>query len=280
MLLLDMPKLKPPEEMETGGEEESIEPIPSHPTWSGSISMGLVNIPVRAIPIILERKITFRMLHQKCKTPISYKLFCEEGDEDSKSEIAYGYKVKGHDFLVFDKKEIGSAKPISSKLIELDKFIEFFQVDPHYFERTFLLIPDNSAKPYVLLRKVLEKTGLAAIRKVTMSTKERVVLIHYYQNAIVATTLRYKDEVTDPLHFAELKDLPEAGEEELSMMTKIVDKMTKDLDLRLYHDAYKERIEALIESKMKGEVAQVKDEKPNKPAAKSMMEMLRETAES
>jgi non-homologous end joining protein Ku len=81
----------------------------------------------------------------------------------------------------------------------------------------------------------------------------------------VATTLPYPDEVKDPSHFAELKDLPEAGEEELSMMTKIVDKMTKDLDLRVYHDGYKERIEALITSKMKGEVAQVEEEKPKKP---------------
>ena len=73
---------------------------------------------------------------------------------------------------------------------------------------------------------------------------------------------------------------PEAGEEELAMMTKIVDKMTNDLDLRMYHDSYKERMEALIESKMKGEVAQVGEKKPKKPAAKSMMDMLRETAES
>jgi len=108
------------------------------------------------------------------------------------------------------------------------------------------MIPDNSAKPYALLRKVLKKTGLAAIGKVTMSTKERVVLIHYYQNAIVATTLRYPDEVTNPSHFAELKDLPEAGEEGLALMTMIVDKMTKDLDLRVSHGGYKERIEALI----------------------------------
>jgi DNA end-binding protein Ku len=220
------------------------------------------------------------MLHQKCKTPISYKLFCEEGDEVSKSEIAYGYKLKGHDYLVFDKREIASAKPVSSKLIELDKFIEFFQVDPHYFERTFLLIPDNSEKPYALLRKVLEKTGLAAIGKVTMSTKERVVLIHYYQNAIVATTLRYPDEVTEPAHYAEIRDLPEAGDEELALMTKIVDKLTVDLDLSIFHDGYKERIEALIKSKMKGEVAQVQEKRPKKPVAKSMMEALRETAES
>jgi len=115
-------------------------------------------------------------------------------------------------------------------------------VDPHYFERTWLLIPNNSEKPYTLLRKVLEQTGLAAIGKVTMSTKERVVLIHYYQNAIVATTLRYPDEVTDPSHFAEIRDLPEADEDELALMTKIVDKMTTDLDLSVFHDGYKERI--------------------------------------
>ena len=106
------------------------------------------------------------------------------------------------------RKEIDSAKPVSNKLIELDKFVNFFGIDPHYFERTWLLIPNNSEKPYALLRKLLEKTGLAAIRKVTMSTKERVVLIHHYQNAIVATTLRYPDEVTDPSHFAEIKDCP------------------------------------------------------------------------
>jgi DNA end-binding protein Ku len=128
--------------------------------------------------------------------------FLRRGDEVPKSEIAYGYKLKGHDYLVLDKEEIDSAKPISNKLIELDKFVNFFGVDPHYFERTWLLIPNNSEKPYVL-RKLLENTGLAAIGKMTMSTKEKVVLIHYYQSAIVATTLRYSDEVTDPSRFAD-----------------------------------------------------------------------------
>jgi DNA end-binding protein Ku len=276
-----MPKLKPPDIAKESSEEvEHLEPIPGHPTWSGSISIGLVNIPVRAIPITIERKISFRMLHQKCRTPISYKLFCEEGDEVPKSEIAYGYKLKGHDYLVLSKKEVDSAKPVSNKLIELDKFIEFFQVDPHYFERTFLLIPNNSEKPYALLRKLLEKTGLAAIGKMTMSTKEHVVLIHYYQNAIVATTLRYPDEVTDPSHFAELRNLPDPENEELNLMTQIVDKLTIDLDLSVFHDGYKERVEALVKSKMKGEIAQAKEKKPKKPVAKSMMEDLRETAES
>ena len=93
-----MPEPKPPEVTEEANEqEESPEPIPGHPTWSGSISIGLVNIPVRAIPITVDKKVSFRMLHQKCKTPISYRTFCQEGDEVPKSEIAYGYRLKGHD---------------------------------------------------------------------------------------------------------------------------------------------------------------------------------------
>jgi DNA end-binding protein Ku len=92
--------------------------------------------------------------------------------------------------------------------------------------------------------------------------------------------LRYPDEVTDPSHFAELKALPEASEEELALMTQIVDKLTVDLDLGEFHDSYKERVEAMVKSKMKGEIAQVEEMRPKKPAAKSMMEALRETAES
>jgi non-homologous end joining protein Ku len=84
--------------------------------------------------------------------------------------------------------------------------------------------------------------------------------------------------VTDPSQFAEIRDLPEAGEEELTLMTKIVDKMTTDLDLSIFHDGYKERIDGLIIAKMKGEIAQVEEKRPKKPVAKSMMEKLRETA--
>jgi DNA end-binding protein Ku len=212
-----MPNPKPPElPEEATQQEESIESIPGHPTWSGSISIGLVNIPVRTIPLTIDKKVSFRMLHQKCKTPISYKIFCQEGDEVSKSEIAYGYRLKGHEYLVFDKKEIDSAKPESSKVIDLDKFVNFFSVDPHYFERTWLLIPNNAEKPYALLRKTLDQTAMAAIGKMTMSTKESAILIHYYRDAVVATALRDPDEMRDLFHIPELENLPEPDEEDLA----------------------------------------------------------------
>jgi DNA end-binding protein Ku len=241
--------------------------------------MGLVNIPVRAIPITIEKKIGFRMLHQSCNTPISYKRFCGEGDEVPVSEIVYGYKLERGKYLVFDKKEIASATPESSKVIDLDRFVNFFQADPHYFERTYLLVPDGSEMAYALLRKTLEKTGRAAIGRMTLNSKERIVLIHFYQNAIVATTLRYQDEVLDPSNRPEIRDLPEPGEKELSLAKEIVDRLTGDLDLSIYHDGYRERIETFISSKLKGEVVLL-EKKASKPAAKSLMDALRETAQS
>ena len=96
----------------------------------------------------------------------------------------------------------------------------------------------------------------------------------------MATALRYPDEVRDLFHMPELKDLPEPSNDELALMTKIVDKQTVDLDLSMFHDSYREKIEAMIGSKLKGEPVQIEEKKPKKPAAKSMMEELRKTAES
>jgi DNA end-binding protein Ku len=261
------------------GAEERAEIAPARAVWSGNLSIGLVNIPVRAVPITIEKRTGFRMLHKKCNTPISYRKFCGEGDEVAQSEIAYGYKLERDKYLVLNKKEIDSAKPKSSKVIELDRFINFFQADPHYFERTYLLIPDGSDMAYSLLRKTLEKTGKAAIGKMTMSSRERIVLVHFYREAVVATILRYQDEVLDPSDRPEIANLPEPGEKELALARDIVDRLTGELDLSLYHDRYRERIDELISSKLKGEVVRL-EKKAGRLPAKSLMEALRETAKS
>ena len=275
-----MAQLQNPVEIkEDEGAEERAEIAPARAVWSGSLSIGLVNIPVRAVPITTERRTGFRMLHKKCNTPISYRKFCGEGDEVPQSEIAYGYKLERDKYLVLNKKEIDSAKPKSSKVIELDRFVNFFQADPHYFERTYLLIPDGSDIAYSLLRKTLEKTGKAAIGKMTMSSRERIVLVHFYREAVVATILRYQDEVLDPSDRPEIANLPEPGEKELALARDIVDRLTGEMDLSLYHDRYRERIDELISSKLKGEVVHL-EKKAGRPPAKSLMEALKETAQS
>ena len=146
--------------------------------WSGSLSIGLVNIPVTMVPLTRDRRIKFRMLHQKCKTPIHYKRYCEEGEEVPLAEIVHGYQLKRDAYVIFDDEELEAAQPESSGVINLDRFVNFFEADPHYFDKTYLLVPDGSESAYSLLRGVMERTGKAAIGKMTMHAKERVALAH------------------------------------------------------------------------------------------------------
>jgi DNA end-binding protein Ku len=241
--------------------------------------MGLVNIPVKAIPITRDKRINFKMLHKTCGTPIHYKKYCEEGEEVHIKDIVHGYQLGRGKYVVFTSEELEAAKPASSDTIDLREFVEFFQADPHFFENTFLLIPDRSEKAYSLLRSLMEKTGKAAIGMMTMRSKEHIVLVHYYKDAIVATLMRYSDEVLDPSKNAMLKDLPEPSDSEIGLGLEIVKKLTKDMDIREFKDSFRERIEALVQSKVKGEVIQFEKKAP-RSEAKGLMDELRATAES
>lgn len=270
----EKPEEGPPEEE----EKESGKALPRS-FWSGSLRIGLVNIPVKAVTMTRDKRISFRMLHRTCKTPISFKRFCQEGDEVGLADIVYGYPLERNRYVILEKKEIDDARPESKNVIELDRFVNFFQADPHYFERTYLLLPDRSEAAYSLLRKVMEETGKAAIGRMTIRTRERVVLVHYYEEALVATTLRYSDEVLDPADFSALKELPEPGDKELELANEIVKGLTGDLDIAAYRDEYGKKIEALVRSRMKGVVV-TKEKKKARPPAKSLMDALRQTAES
>lgn len=176
------------------------------------------------------------------------------GEEVAFADIVYGYPLGKDKYVVLEKKEIDKAKPESRRTIALDRFISFFEVDPHYFEKTYLLLPDRSEEAYSLLRAVMEKTGKAAIGRITMHSRERPVLVHYYRQAIAATTMRYPEEILDPEGYRVLKELPEPSEKEMELASEIVRGLTGELDYSAYEDEYKKRIEALVRSKVEGVV--------------------------
>jgi len=268
------------EKTEEGSPDESATPsAPLRTIWSGNLRIGLVNIPVKASSMTRDMRISFRMLHRSCKTPISFKRICQEGEEVPLADTVYGYPLGKGKYVILEKKEIDSMKPESKNTIALDRFVNFFEVDPHYFEKTYLLLPDRSEDAYSLLRSVMEKSGKAAIGRITMHSRERPVLVHYYRQAIAATTMKYPDEVLDPEGYAVLKELPVPKETELELANEIVKGLSGDLDFGAYKDGYRERIEALVKSKMEGVVV-LPEKKKAGPAAKSLMEALRMTAES
>jgi DNA end-binding protein Ku len=219
------------------------------------------------------------MIHKSCKTPISFRRFCQEGDEVSLADVAYGYPLEKNRYVLLEKKEIDSARPESGNTILLDRFVNFFEIDPHFFDNTYLLLPDRSEEAYSLLRAVMEKTGKAGLGKITFRSKERLVLVHYYRGAIVATTLHYVDEVMDPQIFPALNGLAEPVEKEMDLAIQIIKGLSGDLDLSGFKDRYKERIEIMVKSKMAGTIS-IQEKKTAKMPGKNLMESLRLTAES
>lgn len=274
--IVQLPEDQTKQEQDSGGS--TFKALP-RTTWSGAVRIGLVNIPVKALSLIRDMRISFRMIHKSCKTPISFRRFCQEGDEVSLADVAYGYPLEKNRYVLLEKKEIDSARPESGNTILLDRFVNFFEIDPHFFDNTYLLLPDRSEEAYSLLRAVMEKTGKAGLGKITFRSKERMVLVHYYRGAIVATTLHYVDEVMDPQIFPALKGLAEPVEKEMDLAIQIIKGLSGDLDLSSFKDRYKERIEIMVKSKMAGTIS-IPEKKTAKMPGKNLMESLRLTAES
>jgi len=261
-------------------EEEPIEEtnarIPKRPFWSGAVTIGLVNVPVKLYTMTYDKAFSFRFLHKQDGQPLRYQKICVKDNmvvpwEDT----ARGYEVSKNHFIIFNKEELDAARPQSSEKIRIDKFVDYLSIDPIYFERSYVLTPNKSNEAYSLLLTSLEKTHKAGVGRITMRTKEYPVLLHAYKGGLVLTTLRYADEISDPNNFEELKRLKEPEKKELDLAVKIINDLSGEFDITEYEDTYEERIRKLIEKKLKGET--IVAEKPVKEEAKELMAALQET---
>jgi DNA end-binding protein Ku len=226
--------------------------------------------------MIFDKGVVFRFLHKTDGSPLKYEKVCIKEDKVVPWEdIVKGYEVSKNQFVVFQKEELKAARPESDQRIRIDKFVDYLSIDPVYFEKSYILTPDKNNDAYSLLLNALEKMGKAGVGRITLRTKEYPVLVYPYKNALVLTALHYPYEVADPSEFEELKELKEPKKEELSLATKIISDLSGEFDITEYTDNYKQKIEELIEKKMKGET--IVFEKPVKEEAKELMVALQET---
>jgi DNA end-binding protein Ku len=244
--------------------------------WSGTITIGLVNVPVRLRTMMFDKSVVFHFLHKTDNSPLKYEKVCIKEDKVIPWEdVAKGYEVSKGQFVVFKNEELKAARPESDQRIRIDKFVDYLSIDPLYFEKSYVLTPDKNNDAYSLLLNALEKTGKAGAGRITLRTKEYPVLVHSYKGALVLTTLRYAYEVADPENLEELKELKEPKKEELDLAKKIITDLSGEFDITEYKDTYKQKIDELIKKKMKGETVVV--EKPVKEEAKELMVALQET---
>jgi DNA end-binding protein Ku len=252
--------------------------VPKRPIWSGTITIGLVNVPVDLYTMIFDKSFSFRFLHKQDGQPLKYQRVCIKDDRVIPWEdTARGYEVSKGRFIVFDKKELDAVRPESDQRIRIAKFVDYFSIDPVYFERSYILTPNKNPEAYGLLLVVLEKTHKAGAGRITLRTKEYPVLLYAYKGALILTTLRYSYEVADPSSLEDLEKLKEPDRNELEMATRIIKDLSGQFDITEYRDAYAEKIEEMIRKKMKGET--IVAEKPVKEEAKELMVALQETLE-
>ncbi len=253
----------------------SAEPS-SRSIWSGRINIGLVNVPVKLYSMIKDQGFSFKYVRKEDACPLKYQRVCVYDNEVVPwSEVGKAIEVSKDEYVVFDKEELDALKPESSKKINIDKFVKLEQVDRIFYDKSYILAPDKSEDSYNLLLKAFNEKGMAGAGKFTMRTREYPVVIYPYRDALILTTLRYSNEVVDPMAMEVLQNLEEPSEEELELAEKIIDNLSGEFDITEYHDTYTERVEALLEKKMKGET--IKVEEPETEEVKELMTALQET---
>ena len=244
--------------------------------WSGRISIGLVNVPVKLYTMIKDQSFSFKFVRKEDACPLKYERVCTFDQEIVPwSDVGRAIEVRKGEYVVFDKKELDALSPESNKKINIDKFIPLEQVERIFFEKSYILGPDKSEDSYSLLLKAFEEKKLAGVGKFTLRTKEYPVLIYQYRGALILTTLLYGNEVVDPQALKYLQVLKEPTDEELQLALKIIDNLTGDFDITEYHDSYQKRVKELIAKKMKGET--IKVEEPSTIEVKDIMTALQQT---
>ena len=257
-------------------EDHELHGKAGRPFWSGSITIGLINVPVRLHTMVRDRSFSFRLLHRSDGQPLKYDRVCSrDGVVVPWAETVKGYEVRKGEFLVFEPDELKAAMPESDRKIRIDKFVYYLSLDPVYFESSYILVPDRSEEAYSLLVTALQELGRAAAGTITLRTKEYPVVVHVYDGALVLTTLRHADEVTPPHAFSILPSLPVPKEAELALAKRIITDLAGDFSINDYPDRFREAVLALIDKKLAGE--KIVYEEPHPEEAKELMAALQET---
>lgn len=223
--------------------------------WSGSISLGLVNVPVKLYSATAKKNIRFHQLHGADSVRLQQKRVCPaDGQEVPYEDVVKGFEVARNRYIVITPEELDAVDPKSTGVIKIENFVDLSSIDPIYFEHTYYLAPDKGAeKPYALLSAAMRNLNKSAIAKVVIRQKQYLAAIRPMGRVLAMATLLYADEVVDPDKLEEL-DYPviEPDERELAIAEQIVEAQSTDFKADNYHDEYRESVLKLIERKSRG----------------------------
>jgi DNA end-binding protein Ku len=222
--------------------------------WSGSISFGLVNIPVKLFVAVREKAIHFNMLHDQDHARLQRKMVCSaDGKEVHPEHIVRGYEVAPDQYVIVHDRELEALAPKASRTIEIHDFVDLDEIDPLYYDRPYYLAPgEHAAKSYKLLVTAMEKSKKVAIATFVMRQKEYLAALRPVNGVICLTTLHYNDEVLPAREVAGVDDV-KIDDRQVKMAQTLIDQLSAEFEPGKYHDEYRERVMEMIQRKAKGE---------------------------
>ena len=234
--------------------------------WGGAISFGLVNVPVKLMSAVSPKDVRFHQLDAKSNARVRQKrVSAESGDEVAYEDIVKGYEIAPDQYVTVTPEELETLDPKKTKSIDIEDFVDLDQIDPVYYERSYYLTPDaGGAKAYALLVQAMKESGMVAIARMVLRTKQYLVALRAVDDVLVVETLYYNDEVIDP---DELEGVPhdvDVSDRELKIARQLIESLATEFEPERYRDEYRERVLELIEKKAEGQeiVLQPQTEEP------------------
>ncbi len=246
--------------------------------WSGAISFGLVNVPVKLFSAVSRKTVRFNQLNQETGNRIQQKrVDPETGEEVPFDQIVKGFELTKDRYVVITPDELDALDPERTRTIDIEDFVDLEEIDPIYYDHPYYLVPDKgAAKAYGLLLNAMEASGKVAIARVVIRSKEALVAIRPAGDLLVMETMIFHDEVVP---HDDLDDLPEskdlkASERELKMAQQLIDSLSSEFDASKYRDEYRDKVLDLIERKASGEDIAVQPEAPAPAKVPDLMAAL------
>ena len=253
--------------------------------WTGSLSFGLVNVPVALFSGVTDTDLHFRQLHAKDHTPVEIHRFCADEDEEVPyEEIASGYDTGDGDLVMLTDAELAAAAPRKTRTIDIEAFVDLEAVDPMYLDHPYVLVPagdsEGALRAYRLLVEVMGGTERAALGRFVLRTKEHLALIRTRDDRLTLTTLRWHDEVrpTKDVPTPTKRDKP--AKKEVDEAVALIEALACPWDPDRYEDGYQKRLKKIVSQKSKGQTIEVpEDEKEPSPVPDLMAALERSLAD-
>jgi len=248
--------------------------------WTGTLSFGLVTIPIKLVAATQDRSIRFNQLRASDHSRVGYQRVAKTtGEPVDYDDIVKGYEYAPGEWVVFTKDELDALKPESSRTVEIQQFVPLQQIDPIYFARSYYVVPDErGAKAYGLLARAMEAKGTVALCTITLRDTEHLATLRLHEGVFVLATMVWPDEVK-PVDHSELgtDDLPEPREQEVAMAEQLIDSLTEDFDPSAFTDTYRQRVLEAAEAKVEGHEVVTAGEHTEPAPVVDLMQALRDS---